>query len=158
MITKERANELFVYKNNDLYWKINKGTAKAGSLVGSFDNGYRRTSVDGKLYLVHRIIFFMAYGYFPKFVDHKDGNTLNNSLENLREATRAQNNSNAQRGASFVSGAKGVGWHKHLRKWRVRVSVKNKSITVGYFDDLDLAQLVAIEARNKYHGNFANHG
>ena len=28
----------------------------------------------------------------------------------------------------------------------------------GLFKDLELASLVADEARNKYHGEFANHG
>jgi len=108
MITKERANELFVYKNNDLYWKINKGTAKAGSLVGSLDNGYRRMSVDGKMYLVHRVIFFMAYGYFPKFVDHKDGNTTNNNIDNLRAVTPLINSRNSGKRSHNSTGYTGV--------------------------------------------------
>jgi len=28
----------------------------------------------------------------------------------------------------------------------------------GYFDDIELANLVAQEARNKFHKEFANHG
>ena len=40
-------------------------------------------------------------------------------------------------------------------KWRVRISVKNKSISIGCFEDLELADLVAQEARDKYHKEFA---
>jgi hypothetical protein len=30
-------------------------------------------------------------------------------------------------------------------------------VIVGYFDNLELAELVATEARNKFHGKYANH-
>ena len=36
--------------------------------------------------------------------------------------------------------------------------VNGKKKTIGYFDDIEFAELVAIEARNKYHMEFANHG
>ncbi len=48
----------------------------------------------GKTYLkVSRIIWILTYGSIPcgSFVDHKDGNPLNNSLENLQLLTNAQN-------------------------------------------------------------------
>ncbi len=56
------------------------------------------------------------------------------------------------------SGVKNVSWYKSLNKWVVSMRVKNTAKTIGYFDDLELAELVAIEARNKYRGEFANHG
>jgi hypothetical protein len=54
-------------------------------------------------------------------------------------------------------GVKGVNWNKSNKQWRVRVQVNKKRIHIGDFKDLELAELVAIEARNKYHGNFAKH-
>jgi hypothetical protein len=40
----------------------------------------------------------------------------------------------------------------------VDIMVDSKKKYIGVFDDLELAELVAMEARNKYHGAFANHG
>ena len=35
--------------------------------------------------------------------------------------------------------------------------VNKKPKYIGVYEDLELAELVAMEARNKYHGQFANH-
>jgi hypothetical protein len=40
----------------------------------------------------------------------------------------------------------------------VRIAYKQKDHIFGYFDDLELAALVAEEARDKFHGKFACHG
>jgi len=42
-------------------------------------------------------------------------------------------------------------------KWFVYVDVNKKRNNIGYFEDIELAELVAIEAREKYHGAYANH-
>ena len=34
---------------------------------------------------------------------------------------------------------------------------KKKRQNIGYFEDFELAELVALEAREKYHGLYANH-
>jgi len=41
--------------------------------------------------------------------------------------------------------------------WKVALTVDKKSVLIGYFGDLDLAGLVAKEARIKHHGEFARH-
>lgn len=46
---------------------------------------------------------------------------------------------------------------KKNKKWNVTLAANNKSMYFGSFDDLELAELVAIEARDKYHGKFACH-
>jgi hypothetical protein len=42
--------------------------------------------------------------------------------------------------------------------YQVKINVNKNTKSLGTFKDLELAELVAMEARNKYHGNFANHG
>jgi hypothetical protein len=39
----------------------------------------------------------------------------------------------------------------------VRVKVNKKQKHIGVFEDIELADLVAQEARNKFHGAFARH-
>ena len=66
-----------------------------------------------------------------------------------------QNAYNTKIRTNNTSGVKGVSWHKKDKKWRVRVCVDGVNNFIGNFDDLELAELVAIEARDKYHGKFA---
>ena len=92
-----------------------------------------------------------------KLIDHIDNNRSNNKISNLREATYQTNNENYKTPKTNKSGIKNVSWYKSLNKWVVGISIKKTKQTIGYFDDLELAELVAVEARNKYRGEFANH-
>ena len=159
MITQELLHTLFDYKNGQLYRKnIPKAGIKAGSLAGfKNSNGYLQTTVQGKKYLVHRIIFFMHNGYLPKEIDHINNIPSDNRIENLREATRMQNCHNQRMTKKNKNCSKNVVWLNKRKKWRVAMMVTGKSKSFGYFYDLELAELVAQEARNKYHGQFANH-
>jgi hypothetical protein len=113
--------------------------------------------VGGKHYRLHRVIFFMHHGYLPDVIDHIDGDILNNKIENLRPATHTQNMRNTKLSSRNNSGVKGVNWDKKSNKWRVHISVDGKTKTFGRFKDMELAELIAIEARDKYYGEFARH-
>ena len=156
-LTQKLLNEYFEYKDGELYWK--KPTAKKiriGSIVGSVDaRGYKKVRFFNKVYAVHRIIFLMHHGYLPTEIDHKDNNKINNKIENLRPATVNQNRQNALTRKDNSSGAKGVSFDKNKNKWNVRIQVNKKTKRIGYFEDLELADLVAQEARDLYHGEFA---
>ena len=160
-ITQDELLELLEYRDGVLYWKISKPHSryKAGDVAGrTITNGYNQICVNRMRILTHQIVFKMFYGYTPKVIDHIDGNTANNRVENLRPATPRQNQYNARISTRNKSGAKCVWWNKTAKKWQVEVSVKGKQKDFGLYKDLELADLVAQEARDKYHGAFANHG
>lgn len=57
------------------------------------NDGYLRTQIAGKTRLVHRVV---AKAFLPEdpnreFVNHKDGNKANNSVDNLEWSTRSEN-------------------------------------------------------------------
>jgi hypothetical protein len=108
-------------------------------------------------YLNSRIIFKMHTGLEPPIVDHIDGNPHNNRLENLRAATRSQNNLNRRVGTNNKKGIKNVHWHKAMKKWHIQIRANRKLVVSVFTDDLELAELVAIEGRDKYHGQYARH-
>lgn len=157
MINKELACEYFEYRDGKLYWKkTDAHRCKIGQEVGFFDElGYRKVNFKYKKEAVHRIIFLMHYGYLPKEIDHIDGNPSNNMIQNLREATRSEQCSNTKLRKDNLSGLKGISWDKNRNKWLVRVNCNKKTVYQGRFDDLELAELVAIEARDKFHKEFA---
>lgn len=151
MVTQKRLKELFEYVDGHLI--------RNGKIAGSVNKrGYRCVGVDHKIYKAHRLVFLYNHGYLPEQVDHIDGNKLNNRIENLRAANNSVNMMNRGLMKNNTSGSKNVFWCKDYQKWRVAVRINKKLRSFGRFEDLELAELVAVEARNKYHKEFANHG
>ncbi len=160
MITKQLCDSLFAYKNGVLYWKTKLSKKiKIGNAVGSLGkDGYLSTTINYKRYFNHRIVFLMHYGYLPNYIDHINNISTDNRIENLREANKSENNYNSKLRITNVSGAKNVCWNKKQKKWIVSLGVNNQIKYFGSFNDFELADLVAIEARSKYHKQFANNG
>ena len=159
MITQQLVAECFEHRDGKLYWKKVMHPNKqylVGKEVGSIHKtGYRHVTWMGKIHKVHRLIFLLEHGYLPKEIDHINGDRQDNRLENLREVTRSENQFNKAMCSNNTSGFRGVNWHKHSKSWVVRVCTKGKTKILGYFKDLELAGLVADEARNLYHGKYA---
>lgn len=154
------ALETFEYKEGVLYWKNPVAIRlKAGDPAGTLaNNGYLRTHWKEKFYLNHRLIWLMHNKELPEFIDHIDGDRLNNRIENLRSATASQNQHNQKLRSNNKSGVKGVSWANATKKWRVQMKVNGKLKHIGLFDDLNVAKQVAETTRNEIHKEFANHG
>jgi hypothetical protein len=152
MITKEYLVSKYTYDENIGIFQKKNSEAK----IGFNDHGYTRIEINGKSYYAHRLAWLYVYGEMPKLhLDHINGNKSDNRICNLREATRVENLRNTSKNIKNTSGAKNVYLHKPTDKWQVRIALNGKSKHFGLFDDFELADLVAIEARNKYHGQFA---
>lgn len=80
---------------------------------------------------LHRYLCDAQKGYD---VDHRDGNTLRNTRENLRVATRSENNQNAKTKADNTSGVKGVYLNSKTGKWYGQVRLNYKTYPTGTFD------------------------
>ena len=159
MITREYIRELFDYKNGHLYWKVMpyKRNDLVGTEAGTLDGDRRQITINKKHYKTHRLVFLMFHGYMPEEIDHIDGNPLNNKISNLRPATRSEQLCNTGLRKTSKSGVKGVSWDSSRNKWTVVVTKNKQTMFRNRFNDLELAQLVAIEARDKYHGSFTRH-
>jgi hypothetical protein len=98
--------------------------------VGSRAGRKRRLQVhvDGVARYVHRLVWLYHYGEWPTGqVDHINGDHHDNRIENLREATNAQNTQNVRRrGVTFET-------RKVARPWRARIMVNGRSISLGYY-------------------------
>jgi hypothetical protein len=163
MITQQELKELLHYNPETGIFtrktKVNRNKV-IGSIAGTVDvHGYVAIAIDGKKYKAHRLAWLYMYGKFPNHcIDHINNITTDNRIVNLRDATLSQNQYNKKLNINNTSGIKGVSWHTQRKKWRVRIYVNQKEKNFGLYDDLDLARLVAQEARNKYHKEYANHG
>ena len=72
-----------------------------------------------------------------KFIDHIDGNPLNNKKSNLRIVSNSENQQNLspQIFRNTLSGIRGVTWNKQHKKWQAQVKIHGKKFNLGYFDD-----------------------
>ena len=155
--TRERLNELFNDEGFTVRRRVNRSNAKAGSVIRNVgSHGYYRVRVDGKYYLVHRILWCMRYGQWPTGdIDHIDRNPLNNCTSNLREATHQQNMCNTAMQKNNTSGHRGVSWHKAAGKWIVQLNAGGQSIYGGLHECKQAAIVKYIELQNKYHMEFS---
>lgn len=91
--------------------------------------GYLRVKIyfpeDRSVYIYkHRILFALYHGRFPyPECDHIDQNRLNNSKDNLRDATPSENAKNCFRSKKRNSKSKyyGVHWSGPRQLWNIRV-------------------------------------
>lgn len=125
-------------------------------LTSKYPNGYLKASFEGKEIMLHRLAWFLHTGNWPdKPIDHINGIRDDNRIANLRLATYSENNRNSKLKKSNTSGVKGVYWHKSRNKWCVQLRTDFGRISFGLHKDLEFAELVANEARAKYHLDFA---
>lgn len=159
MITQEQIKELFDYRDGSLYWKISCGNVKAGKIAGSLHHtGYVYIFINKQQHPAHRLIFIYHHGYVPKVIDHINRIKSDNEISNLRECTLSQNNQNSILPKDNKSGIKGVCWKIKNKCWVVNIGVDKKQIHIGCFQHIEDAEIAIIEARKKYHGEFANNG
>lgn len=87
------------------------------------------------------------------FIDHKNGNGLDNQRSNLRFATASQNQCNRGKQKNSTSGFKGV--HKDKDRWRSEIKINRKMKNLGRFKNPEEAAKAYDKAAKRYHGEFA---
>jgi hypothetical protein len=133
-------------------WQYNGKTSK--------NTGYAQfrmyTDNGRKTVQMHRFIWESVYGPIPDglFIDHINGNGLDNRIANLRLADqRLQSINTVQRRSGLTSSRyPGVNRDHHAHKWIAHITFNSVQFHLGCFDDeleAHKAYLNALDAYNK---------
>lgn len=160
-LTQAYLQKLFDYNETTgiVTARVPRKNRPAGTVLGSLgsSNGYMDIGIDGKKYLLHRIIWLYQTGVMPEQVDHINHNKLDNTWSNLREVCNTTNTRNGSLSKNSVSKVNGVNYMKSLSKYRAYIMVNRKHIHLGVFEDINDAIAARKQADIDY-GFHDNHG
>lgn len=157
------ASELVRYdeETGAVFWRVNKGRARAGSQIGYADKkGYLFSEICQKIIKVHRLAWLLYYKEWPNgMIDHINGNPADNRIQNLRCVSHAENMKNCSLRIDNKSGVTGVSFDKWSNKWTVRIreGAGKKFLNIGRFRDFEDAVAARKEAEKMF-GFHENHG
>lgn len=136
-------------------WKVSKKGRRVGDIAGCEDKyGYIRIRIDDELYLAHRLAWLFAYGKWPDGdIDHIDGITSNNKINNLRDVSKSGNAQNRKMApkSNKSTGILGVSLHRASGKFRATIFVGRKSKHLGCFSTVVEAYEIYLKNKRLLH-------
>ena len=127
-VTEEQEQyikENLEYRDGDLYWREDRPTGRRGVVAGTTNqlSGYRVISLDGYIFQVHRIIYFLNHDKWPNILHHRNHVRNDNRIENLESVTHAENMQDRVDSKSRTPGVEVV----TIRRYKA-------VLTIGMFD------------------------
>lgn len=124
-----------------------------GAVAGCISKkGYMVCMIDQKQYQGHRLAWLYHYGVFPKsHIDHINGIRSDNRIENLREASQAENCQNLKKSRG-ASGFLGVTIDSHRKnRWKSSIKLNGKQTHLGWYKTPEEAHQAYIKAKRELH-------
>jgi hypothetical protein len=151
----ERPREYF---NSHVSWTAWIGRyANKEAFIYTDERGYKNGAILRKPFKAHRVIWALVHGVDPgdALMDHIDGDTGNNRIENLRLVNYEGNARNRKRPNTNSSGIVGVAFYKNRNNWVASIYVRGKKVCLGYYDSKEHAIIArkAAETALSYHHN-----
>lgn len=145
-------------------WRVTKSAkAPAGKRAGSIErkkgaiNHRRHIAIDGVFYYEHRLAWLYFWGCWPTFdVDHRNGKSEENFIDNLREATKSQNGANVPKPRTADDLPLGVYFVKAKGRFGAQIKKLGEREWLGLHDTADDAAAAYAEAAHRIHGEFSS--
>lgn len=116
-------------------------------------NFYAVRDEHGKTIQMHRFLTGFVKGFV---VDHKNGNTLDNTICNLRVCTSSQNKINSKKRKDSTMPYKGIHLHKKgEKKYQARIKKDGISKSLGYYEKPEEAARAYDAKARELFGEFA---
>jgi hypothetical protein len=155
-LTQARLMEVVSYDPTTgiFIWKIDGRWKVAGERAGFVAHGYRRMTIDGRQYRASHLAWLYVHGKLPtQRLDHRDRDTGNDRIKNLRPCTHEQNMANRTVFRGTSSGAKGV--YANGRQFMAIITAEKKRHYLGLFPSIAAAKAAYDAAAKQLHGEFA---
>lgn len=156
---RSRGKEHFASKRGHAIWNGRYAGKPAGCLHTGAD-GYQSIyiAIFRKKYKAHRIAWMWMLGEQPpEQIDHINRDGRDNRWKNLRASNQSENKRNMSRRIDNTSGVTGVRWNARIGKWMVQPTFNGKQMFIGYYDDIESAEL-AIKNHHAKNGFSLEHG
>ena len=104
-----------------------------------------------KFFLIHRLIaiYFIPNPDNKPYIDHRDGDKLNNSISNLRWVSHQENMLNKKNYGKYK---RGVNYHKQRKKFQAQININGKVKNLGRYETEDEAHEVFKQKFLEIHG------
>lgn len=130
------------------------GLGAVGTRAGSITKkGYRTIRYNDVRYYEHHLVWLYVFGYFPVELDHVNGDGTDNSLKNLREATRSQQSMNTAIRKDNRTGFRGVSRRKN-GTYFASIRILGKTKYLGVFKTAELASVAYKKEAQKLFNTF----
>ena len=159
-LTQQRLKDLVCYDplSGEIRWRFSQSPRfKPWALAGfTTRQGYIDIKVDGRTYKAHRLAWLYMTGEHPsKEVDHINRVKSDNRWENLRQASRDENQWNASLRSDSTCGVSGVTFNKQSGKWKTQCRANKKRYFLGSYDTKEEAAAAVYRFRMERHGEFS---
>jgi hypothetical protein len=152
-LSADRLRELLHYdpETGIFTWKVRAANRiTVGQIAGTISEGYVLCRVDGTMYRAHRLAWLYMTGAWPQGeVDHINHCRSDNRIANLRDVSFALNQQNRKKSSRNAAGLTGV--TPHGLRWRARVKLDGKLVSLGTHDTPEQAHSAYVEAKRRMH-------
>jgi hypothetical protein len=143
----DKQTGLFTWNNVSKYH-----SEKNGREAGALCDGYVKISISGKKYSAHRLAWLYTYGYLPEQIDHINGISNDNRIDNLRECTHAENVRN--HGKTIDKSGLPTGVRFMNDGYQARVTYNGKQYHLGVYKTPQEAEDIYLQTRKILFGEY----
>ena len=101
----------------------------------------------------HRIAWALTTGTWPATeIDHRNGNPSDNRFDNLRPATKAEQQQNiSARKTNQSGGLLGASFFKRTGRWSSQICISGRKTHLGFFSTKEEAHAAYLKAKKELH-------